>query len=106
MSLTLDSSLFYTLLLLITEVRHHLCSNAPDTLPLVEISFPQLSPHYFYRRLQIPNPAKITLIYRPFTAILPLKCNNVKITGNQKLTPFLDLRSYKPFSNRTKGPYL
>ena len=26
MSLTLDSSLFYTLLLLITEVRHHLCS--------------------------------------------------------------------------------
>ena len=42
MSLTLDSSLFYTLLLLITEVRHHLRSNAPDTLPLVEISFPQL----------------------------------------------------------------
>lgn len=32
MSLTLDSSLFYTLLLLITEVRHHLCSNAPDTV--------------------------------------------------------------------------
>ena len=51
MSLTLDSSLFYTLLLLITEVRHHLCSNAPDTLPLVEISFPQLHPHYFYFRL-------------------------------------------------------
>ena len=44
MSLTLDSSLFYTLLLLITEVRHHLRSNAPDTLPLVEISFPQLPP--------------------------------------------------------------
>ena len=58
MSLTLDSSLFYTLLLLITEVRHHLCSNAPDTLPLVEISFPQLHPHYFYFRLQTPNPAK------------------------------------------------
>ena len=105
MSLTLDSSLFYTLLLLITEVRHHLRSNAPDTLPLVDISFPQLHPHYFDRRLQIPN-LEITLFYRPFTAILPLKCNNVKITGNQKLTPFLDLRSYKPFSNRTKGPYL
>ena len=58
MSLTLDSSLFYTLPLLITEDRHHLCSNALDTLSLVEISFPQLYPHYFYCRLQTPNPAK------------------------------------------------
>ena len=58
MSLTLDSSLFYALPHLITEDRHHLRSNAPDTLPLVEISFPQLHPHYFYFRLQTPNPAK------------------------------------------------
>ena len=58
MSLTLDSSLFYALPHLITEDRHHLRSNALDTLSLVEISFSQLSPHYFYCHLQTPNPAK------------------------------------------------
>ena len=105
MSLTLDSSLFYTLPHLITEDPHHLCSNAPDTLPLVEISFPQLYPHYFCCRLQTPNPAKSPCLPSLYCHP-PLKCNNIKITGNQKLTPFLDLCCYKPFSNRTKGPYL